>query len=214
MSDALVVSNVVLWILVLVLAGVVLALVRQIGILHERVAPAGALMLEGGPRVGEAAPVRDVEDWSGAPLRVGGAAADGRATLLFFLSPTCPVCKALLPVLASVRGAEREWLRVILSSDGPRAEHEAFVDEHGLARFPYVLSPSLGLAFRVGRLPYAVLLDRDGVVRAAGLVNTREHVESLFEALERDVPSVQAYLERSRAERADAGPPGVPRRVA
>ena len=38
MIDALIVSNVLLWIAVLVLAGVVLALLRQIGVLHERVA--------------------------------------------------------------------------------------------------------------------------------------------------------------------------------
>ena len=38
------------------------ALVRQIGVLHERVAPAGALMVARGPAVGEAAPVVTVED--------------------------------------------------------------------------------------------------------------------------------------------------------
>ena len=42
---ALVVSNVVLWLLVLGLSIVVLALVRQLGVLHERIAPVGALML-------------------------------------------------------------------------------------------------------------------------------------------------------------------------
>ena len=48
MTTALVVSNVVLWVLVLVLAGTVAALVRQIGVLYERVAPAGALMVARG----------------------------------------------------------------------------------------------------------------------------------------------------------------------
>ena len=42
MSNALIVSNIVLWIMVVILAGVVFALVRQIGVLYERVAPAGA----------------------------------------------------------------------------------------------------------------------------------------------------------------------------
>ena len=44
MIDALIASNLLLWVLVIVLAAVVLALVRQIGVLHERLAPAGALM--------------------------------------------------------------------------------------------------------------------------------------------------------------------------
>jgi methylamine dehydrogenase accessory protein MauD len=46
----------------------------------------------------------------------------------------------------------------------------------------------------VGKLPYAVLVDADGVVRAKGLVNTREHLESLFEAKERGVGSLQELL--------------------
>ncbi len=193
MVDALIASNVVLWLLVLVLAGVVLALVRQVGVLHERVAPVGALMVRGGVRVGERAPELLVRDWSGAARRIGGASPDGRSTLLFFLSPHCPVCASLLPALASAARAEAAWLSLVLASDGPRAEHEAFVREHGLDRFGYVLSAALGLAFQVGSLPYAVLLDASGTARAAGLVNTREHLESLFEAAERGVGSVQEY---------------------
>src|SRR5882762_2634543 len=89
------VSNAVLWILVLVLSVVVLALVRQLGVLHERIAPAGALMLNRGPAVGEPAPVLEVADLEGHAHQVGAARADGRSTLLLFVSPTCPVCKSL-----------------------------------------------------------------------------------------------------------------------
>jgi methylamine dehydrogenase accessory protein MauD len=98
-------------------------------------------------------------------------------------------------VLRSVGAAEKT--RVVLASDGTRAEHEAFVRAHGLERESYVLSAALGLAHQVGRLPYAVLLDAAGVVRARGLVNTREHLESLFEAKERGVASLQEYLSRA-----------------
>jgi methylamine dehydrogenase accessory protein MauD len=193
MGDALIASNVLLWIVVVVLAAVVLALLRQVGLLHERIAPAGALVGRGGPAVGEPAPVLEVEDWSGRRLRVGGGA--DAPTLLFFLSPGCPVCRTLLPVLRSVAASEQT--RVVLASDGTRAEHEAFVRAHGLERESYVLSAALGLAHQVGRLPYAVLLDAAGVVRARGLVNTREHLESLFEAKERGVASLQEYLSRA-----------------
>ena len=194
MTDALIVSNVLLWIVVLVLSGVVLALLRQIGVLHERVAPAGALMAQAGPAVGEPAPVVEVQSWSGEHLSIGAPDPGDVATLLFFLSPTCPVCKTLLPVLDSVRRAEGAGLRVVLASDGPRAEHEAFVEEHALAGSAYVLSTELGLAYRVGQLPHAVLIDGGGLVRAYGLVNTREHLESLFEAMERGVASVQDHV--------------------
>jgi methylamine dehydrogenase accessory protein MauD len=194
-QDALLISNLLLWLLVLALVGVVVALVRQIGVLYERVAPAGALMSAQGPKIGEAAPELRVRDLSGESHDLAGEQHDGYARLLFFLSPTCPVCKTLLPVLKSVASREKRWLRVVLASDGPRPEHEAFVKDRGLEQFPYLVSAELGLAFRVAKLPYAVLVDAAGVIRAQGLVNTREHLESMFEARERGVASIQDYLE-------------------
>ncbi len=202
MMHALVISNVVLWIAVVVLAAVVVALTRQIGVLYERVAPAGALTMGRGPVVGEAAPVVPVDDLAGTHRRLGAPCGDGRSTLLFFLSPTCPVCKTLLPVLRSAARSEAAWLDVVLASDGPRAEHEAFVVAERLGDFPYVLSPMLGMTWHVEKLPFAALVDGDGVVRAKGLVNTREHLESLFEAKERGVASIQDWA-ASRPDRTE-----------
>jgi methylamine dehydrogenase accessory protein MauD len=193
MVDALIVSNLLLWVAVLALGALVLALLRQIGVLHERVAPAGALVGREGPRPGEPAPVLEVEALGGR-LRVGGPDPEGRSTLLFFLSPSCPVCRTLLPVLPSLCAAEEPALRLVLASDGPGPEHATPASARGLEGVPYVLSRELGVAYRVGRLPYAVLIDGRGVVRARGLVNTREHLESLFEARERGVASLQEYL--------------------
>jgi len=85
-------------------------------------------------------------------------------------------------------------VNIVLASDGELAEHTRFAQKHDLARFPYVLSQELGLAYQIGKLPYAVLLDDTGTVRAKGLVNTREHLESLFEAKERGVASLQQFV--------------------
>ena len=191
---ALAISNVVLWLLVLVLAAVVLALVRQVGVLHERVAPAGALMLQRGLAVGEPAPAIDVSDVEGRPQRIGGTRADGRSTLLLFVSPTCPVCKSLLPAVKSSRKDERGWLDVILASDGDAKEQREFVRAQALEDIPYVVSAPLGLAYQVSRLPFAALLDGGGILRARGLVNSREHLESLFEAKRLGVASLQEYF--------------------
>lgn len=198
MVDALIVSNVVLWVLVLVLTVVVIALARQIGVLYERIAPMGALMMDTGPRVGEAAPSFDLVDLDGSPLSLGGASA--RSRLLFFVAPGCPVCKKLIPIVRRVAERERGWLEVIFASDGDPDEQRAFRAEQGLTDARYLLSTDLGLAFRISKLPYAVLLDTAGRVRAKGLVNSREQVESLFVASELGVASVQDYLERSRAD--------------
>jgi methylamine dehydrogenase accessory protein MauD len=199
--QALLVSNALLWLAVVALALVALALVRQIGLLQARIAPVGALVTQAGLRPGDPAPELLVDDWSGRPLRLGGASDDGRATLLFFLSPRCPVCKELLPAVAAVAEAERDWLRVVWASDGARAEHGALVEAHGLAARHFVLSTQLALAHRVGQLPFAVLVDAQGSVRATGIVNTREHLESLFEAHERGAPTLQAWLAARDAAR-------------
>lgn len=194
MNTPLLVSNITLWILLAALALTVVALARQIGVLHERIAPAGALMVSGGPKVGEAAPVLDVTDVDGHDISIGAVRTDAKSTLVFFLSPNCPVCKTLLPVLKSSQKSERDWLEIMLASDGDAGEQQAFIDEFKLRNFTYILSSNLGMTYQVGKLPFAVLLDHDGIIRSKGLVNSREHLESLFEAKERGVASVQEYI--------------------
>lgn len=196
MIETLVASNVLLWMVVVVLCVVVLALVRQIGVLHERLGPVGALSLSQGPKVGDEVPRFDLTAIDGRYVKVGGDNEQGRSTLLFFLSPTCPVCKTLLPVLKSSRRTERGWLDVLLVSDGDLDEQKAFVAANDLAELTYIVSADLGISLRIGRLPYVVLLDEHGAIRAQGLVNSREHLESVFEAKERGVASIQQYLEQ------------------
>ena len=199
---ALVVSNAVLWAVVIVLCVALLAVIRQLGVLHERLAPVGALMLAKGLKVGEPAPAITVEDLDRRSITFGTARADDRATLLMFVSPTCPVCKALLPVLKSSLASERDWLDIVLASDGENAVQREFVQAQRLNNFPYVVSAALGIAFQVSRLPYAALIDAQGVLRARGIVNSREHLESLFEAKRLGFPSIQDYFAATAQNRA------------
>lgn len=199
MDSALLVSNLILWVVVIALGVTVLALARQVGVLYERIAPAGALMIGAGPDVGDPAPVLDFETLGGGPIRLGGASEAARTTLLFFLSPTCPVCDTLIPVLRSLRKDESAWLDIVLASDGDLAEQREFVERKHLGEFRYVVSTQLGITYQVGKLPYAVLIDEQGVVRAKGLTNNREHLESLFEAKERGVSSIQEYVAQHHA---------------
>ena len=59
MLTVLIVSQILSWIVILGLGLALLALARQIGVLHVRLAPAGALLSGKGPMVGEPAPVLD-----------------------------------------------------------------------------------------------------------------------------------------------------------
>jgi methylamine dehydrogenase accessory protein MauD len=171
----------------------VLALARQIGLLHERIRPVGALSLGKVIKAGEEAPVFNLPSLTGGALSLGGVNASGQSTLLFFLSPSCPVCKTLLPVLKSAQAQERSWLRVVLASDGNEQEQLAFIRRENLDEFPYLLSAEVGMAFQIGKLPYGVLIDAQGKVAAHGLINTREHLESLFEAKQSGFSSVQQF---------------------
>ena len=199
---ALAVSNATLWVVVVCLSVALLAVVRQLGVLHERIAPAGALMLAKGLKVGEVVPTLEVQDLENRTLALGAPRTDERATLVMFVSPTCPVCKALLPVLKASLASERDWLDIVLASDGETAAQREYVAAHRLTSFPYVVSQSLGLAYQVSRLPYAVLIDAQGVLRARGIVNSREHLESLFEAKRLGFASIQEYFEAAAQNRA------------
>jgi methylamine dehydrogenase accessory protein MauD len=188
---ALIISNAILWVTNIALVLTVLALARQIGVLNERVSPVGALTMDHGPKVGETAPVFTLPTLSGGEIAIGSAT--GRSQLLFFLSPTCPVCKKLLPILRSLSQHERATLDVVLASDGEADEHNRFYRREKLAPFPYVLSTELGMTFRISKLPYAVVIGPAGLISAKGLVNNREQIESLLIAQEMGVASMQDY---------------------
>lgn len=191
--NAMTVSLVLLWLAVIALGLMLWALSRQVGVLFERVAPMGALVTDAGPAVGTASPSFALTGLQSEAVAIGGA--QGKPTLLFFLAPTCPVCKKLIPVLKALVRDEGRGLRIVLASDGERAEHLGFIREQGLEHLPYVLSTELGMAYRVSRLPYAVLLDAQGLVAAKGLVNSREQFDSLLNAHDMRTPSIQQYLD-------------------
>ena len=67
------VSQSVLWVVVILQGVAILALARQIGVLHERIAPAGALMSGTGPGVGEQSPRIEVHAMGGNAITVGGS---------------------------------------------------------------------------------------------------------------------------------------------
>jgi methylamine dehydrogenase accessory protein MauD len=152
----------------------------------------GALALAQRLKVGDPAPLLTLRALDGSTIDIGGVR--GRRQLLLFLSPDCAVCEALLPAVRSAQGAERGWLDIVLASDGAPEQHRAFVRDKDLSKFPYVLSEQLGRSYGVAKLPYAVLIDQAGKLASAGLINTREHLESLFVAKESGIGSIQQFL--------------------
>lgn len=126
-------SYVILWAAVLVLSVAVVALLRQIGVLHARLHPLGANFAGEGPALESAAPALPGVAYTDAPL-----------TLLAFTSPGCEVCKVLKPSFDALRRGYPEIQLRELDLESDRGVFDAFnvrstpyavaVDAAGLVR--------------------------------------------------------------------------------
>jgi len=149
---------VVQWVLLAVLAVVVVALARQIGVLQLRLAPIGALEVDDeGPPLGEAPEARAARTPDGSSTLVGGP---GNGRLVAFVSDSCPICEQVAPSLPAAARASGLELQVV--SD-----------------------PDLELAYRVPGVPFVVVFDELGLVRSKGTVNSLEQVEGLVDTARR-----------------------------
>ncbi|MEX2438484.1 MAG: hypothetical protein WD739_01205, partial [Actinomycetota bacterium] len=91
-----IVAFVAQWLLLVVLAVVVVALARQVGTLHLRLGPLGALELDDeGPPLGKAVDLLHVAGPDDRPVTLGGPADRGKLAL--FTSPTCQICRQVAP---------------------------------------------------------------------------------------------------------------------
>ena len=208
MSDLAFASIVLLWIGFFVLLGVNVIIIRQLGILFERVAPAGALATSSGLSRGQIPTSVIADTLSGLrlhlPLSEGSVAEKVNARLIVFIAPSCDLCKKIVPLVQSI--SHETATPYLFASAGFSAEkHKQYAQQNELDFSAYVISDELGMRWGIGKLPYAVLLDLNGAVVAHGLVNSREHLESLFEAKDQNVASLQDYIERQNLS--DQAPP-------
>jgi hypothetical protein len=148
------------WVLLVVLCVVVVALARQVGMLHLRLGPQGALEIDTeGPALGEALPPVEARDADGGSLILGGA---GGRRLVLFSSPTCIICREVAPAMpAAARSADLV----------PQIVHD----------------PDAERTFEVPGTPFLLVLDELGIVRAKGTVNTLEQVEGLVDTADRRI---------------------------
>lgn len=120
-----IVSYVLLWIAVVVLGITVIALLRQIGVLHTRVAPMGVHFAGEGPDRDALAPDLDAYDYTSSPF-----------TLVAFTSPTCELCATLVPQLQHMATTYEEiHLRTVSS-----ATHEPTFSAFKVRSTPYLVA--------------------------------------------------------------------------
>jgi hypothetical protein len=151
---------VVQWILLIVLAVIVVALARQVGTLHLRLGPRGALEIDDeGPDLGLAVLPTTAQTADGSSVTLGGP---GRLRLVTFTSPTCAVCREVVPAIPAAAAAARAVPQIVQDPDVERS-------------------------WDVPGTPFVVVLDESGVVRAKGTVNNLEQVEGLLDTAVRRI---------------------------
>jgi methylamine dehydrogenase accessory protein MauD len=171
-------SYAVLWLLVVMLCVVVVALARQIGALHLRLGPRGALEVDAeGPPLGAAMSPIEVTDLQGRGLTIGGA-ADPR--LLLFVSPDCGLCAQVLPALDATRRHSDFTPLVVTDADPGEVGWAAQA-----TTATTVSSVDVVRSYDIPGTPYVVILDENGVVTAKGTVNSLEQLEGLVTTAER-----------------------------
>jgi hypothetical protein len=124
-GDLWVASYVVLWLAVLALAFLVIALLRQIGVLHARLQPMGAHFAGEGPELDRPAPAAGPFGYE-APL-----------TLVAFTSPTCEVCADLRP---SMQTLQRQYDDVRLVEIESSAATQSTFRAFNVSNTPYFVA--------------------------------------------------------------------------
>ncbi|WP_408740734.1 methylamine utilization protein MauD [Acetobacter sp. LMG 32666] len=161
--------------------------------LFQEIAPVGALTNARGPQPGDACPTGTFATLDGQTMPLAGGATP---RLLLFVSATCPISRKVIPLARNFCATEQ--LELVLAGDDNPVVQTHFAQQTGTLPARFINDPALGRALEVDKLPAAFLLDQQGVLIARGLVNNREHLESLLNAWESGFGTVQAYITHTR----------------
>ncbi len=179
----LIASNIGLFAAVAALAFVVLSLARQIGVLHERTAPAGAAL----DKLRRSQPADPhnlaVTDLYGKTRPFGEFAA-GRALAILFVGPGCPVCKAIVPRFETAL-RHLDLLPCYAGGSEPLDAQRGYAEAYALPAERYLVGTDLAMALQVMQTPTLVVIDSDGKVVLKETLRGPAHLQSTATKLNR-----------------------------
>lgn len=155
------------------------ALTRQVGLLHIRIRPVPALETEDGPQPG------DQLSFLTAPWQLPDLPAAVERFVLGFVSPTCNLCRPLLAGFQSIARAQTAEEATILVTEVDPDRAQEYFQGHGIS-LPYVAERNVLQANRIPGSPFVVVTDSTGKVLSAGAVNSLEQVEFLIDQARTD----------------------------
>jgi methylamine dehydrogenase accessory protein MauD len=170
---ALTISNLVLWVLQIATIVVVVGLARQVGVLHLRVKPLSAGLIEDGPPIGARLELPPVVSLRGEQTPV---VIPGYLSLVTFANPGCSACGPTMEAVKRLRSVERE-VRFVVAVDGDQTQGLRYASSYGLT--DVVGSDSLRTMSCASR-PFTVVVSDEGTVLATGVPNTLEQLEMLL----------------------------------
>jgi len=182
MSGAWLVSYIVLWGVVAFQAVVIFLILRQLGQMYLGTAQG---VSRDGLAPGRKAPEFTVPDLAGGTISL--AQFHGTPLLLVFGATNCNPCKSLMPDLNAFADEYRGQLNVLYLSRSEPDAARAFAAEFDV-RVPVGVHPDTELPeqYLARVTPFAFLIDGEGIVRAKGLANGREHLDMLLLMARRD----------------------------
>ncbi len=168
-------SYVVLWVIVFVMLVVNLVLFRQLGIMVMGTARG---INDSGIPVNRKLPfvvskTVDGRSWNTDAIK-------GKPHLLFFGSPNCAECIKILPELERV--ANLFGVTPILLLFAELEQAQTYIQKNKIKFDTVQATTTVGQELDISATPFAYGLDASGVVRAKGLINTREQLESMAQA--------------------------------
>lgn len=176
-----------------------MVLIRQYGLVVGRLGPAGARMSEEGPEPGEKLDLSALAAVTASPVFERDS---GRPLLLYFLDPGCRTCKEVLSMVPIVARTER-WLdQAVISLREPEGGLLTWKDLIP-STVPVGIGPTVAAGWNIYGGPFALAVDAQRQVRAKGIVNTKEDLDSLISVLD-SMLQHRTHEERVAREARDA----------
>ncbi len=177
MNSSLLISNIVLWVVVLLLAFLLLGTLRAIALLSWRLeqleVTTPSRVGRGGLKLGKKAPDFTLRGAAGGELSLHDFA--GRKVLLVFTQSGCSPCKAIVPDLNRVH--DKGEHQVLVINNGNAETTRQWVAET-CARFPVLAQEKFSESrrYEVFATPFAFLIDEKGIIASKGIAGTGQHL--------------------------------------
>src|SRR5262245_51992009 len=177
MNTLWLISDLVLWLVVLFLGFTLLGTLRVLGLLRWRLeqpeATTPSRLGRSGLRVGKKAPEFSLPSVTSEPIALHDFA--GHKVLLVFTQAGCGPCHQIMPELNKLQRAGEVQVVVVNNGDADGARKLA---EKSQARFPVLAQERFGVSrrYEVFATPFAFVIDEQGVIRSKGIVNNGRHL--------------------------------------